>query len=199
MATAHAQPGEGFGLSGFDLDAAATAIETRKSDLKALNERLSAANDERALLAIRQDLRRLRTDAMVTAEPLKERSADLKSDLDKLGPAPTDGNIEAPEISTQRQAITLELAQEDALIRQAALNINEVNRLLEDIALRRREAIYGRLLSRSPIAFAPNTLRTAAKTFLEGADDVRARAGTWYEDQRSKRNSTRNLIIAAGS
>lgn len=199
MATAYAQPGEGFGLNGLDLDAPAKAIETRKSDLEALNKRLSAASDERALLAIRQDLRRLRADAMVTAEPLKERSADLKSDLDKLGPAPTDGNIEAPEISTQRQAITLELAQEDALIRQAALNINEINRLLEDIALRRREAFYGRLLSRSPFAFAPNTLRTAAKTFLEGADDARARAGTWYEDQRSKGTSTRNLIIAAGS
>jgi small-conductance mechanosensitive channel len=111
-----------------DLDALAARVQARLSDQS------TATAD---LEALRAELAQARATALAVEQEKAPAIAELRARLETLGPAPAEGETEAPEVARLRAALTAEItaAQAPVLVAQEAAQraeaqINEVDRII---------------------------------------------------------------------
>jgi len=165
-----------------DVDALRQAVDERRSAIEEAGTAL--ADPEAALIAVGETLRRLRQSADASTAPVRERKRELMADLERLGPPPEeDGAPEAPEIAAERKRLQKELAQIDAIVRQSDLNIAEIDRLIADIQVRRREIFYDQLLARSPSPVTPRLWPEAAGSLFQIVEGVTSGYSDWRAEK----------------
>lgn len=167
-----------FGALAQQVDSA--PVDAQLEALQQIAAQIPDASEEE-LLALREEVRAVRQEADTVAAPWRTRAAELRNDLDRLGPKPEDGTNEAPDIETRRRILQEEFDRLDSVIRQTELNIIEASRLLSDISARRSRAFYGRVLGRDD---APFTL-SSGQAALEALEGDRQTLVSRYTDWRA--------------
>jgi len=151
----------GTQLPGFAQSAiTAELIEERRGALEAFAAQITEAEEDE-LLILRENVRALRIEADSAAAPFRARLGELETDLEKIGAEAPEGVSELPSIVERRAALRAEFESISALVRQSDLNIVEANRLLTDIANRRRDAFYDRVLERDKPPFTFGAINAA--------------------------------------
>ncbi len=157
-----------------------TAVDERRAEIEAASRRLNETEDETGLVALREELRALRAAAAEDVAPLEISRDRLAADLDRLGPAPGEGDVaEAPEIAEEREKLRSALVVEDAIVRQSALNITDINRLLADITKKRRDQFYSQVFSRGPSPLNISLAGAASRDASEGSADFVESISRW--------------------
>ena len=128
------------------------ADEAYRDAFERLAGAMQSAN-ENELVALREEIRNLRLAIDAEIAPVRTRAKEVQADLERLGPVPEEGVTESRNIQNLRANLRRELEPLEASISQADLNIIEANRLLTDIANRRRDAFYERVLERDKPPF----------------------------------------------
>ncbi|MEL6371145.1 MAG: mechanosensitive ion channel domain-containing protein [Pseudomonadota bacterium] len=154
-------------------------VDERRSAISTIETALTNPDLGADYIALREQLRSLKTASNEAIAPLRESRGEVRADLDRLGPAPEAEVEELPEISAEREALTLALVQEDAIVRQSELNIAEIDRLLNDITTLRRDQFYGAVLSRAGFPFRPSVVQSAYNNFLNGLQSVAKDREVW--------------------
>ncbi|MEM9750573.1 MAG: DUF3772 domain-containing protein [Pseudomonadota bacterium] len=168
-ASAHAQP---------DVQTLQEGVEARQAALADIAEALGG--DELDLVALGEELRRIRRRGETEIAAPRDRKPEIEADLERIGPAPEpEAPPEAPEISEERARLLGELSDIDALIRQSDLNLAEIARLFDDIAVLRRDAFYDRILARGPSPLWPPRWAAATASLSASAGRAAEAVGAW--------------------
>ena len=164
-------------------EAAGTATPLIENQQKIL-EQLSATTDglerklgqdeldDASLLEIRLKLQGMSQQALESALAFRERTSEINSRLEQLGPAPAEGQPGEPElVSAERNALTAEKAQINAVIGMAQSQSVRASSLIEQIAIRRSELFRSQLTKRY----------TLSDTFSgKVVEDARSDVGRFY-------------------
>lgn len=142
-------------------------VERRTNLLEDLEQQLVSETETADLLAIREALRSLRDQAVSASEPLRSVLAEVRSDIERLGPAPEEGETEAADIASERNRLETQASNLNAQLRQADLNLVRANRLLGDIAARRQKEFYANLFEGGPLPFMPEVWSPALQNLFE--------------------------------
>ncbi|MEM6898168.1 MAG: DUF3772 domain-containing protein [Pseudomonadota bacterium] len=146
-------------------------VETRRSVLEEAADQIEAGGDI-DFLQLREELRAVRSEAQNASRPLRSRRDEIQADIDRLGPAPEDGQSETEDIASTRAMLVSQFQTFDEAIRQADLNIGRANRLLDDIANARRSVFFEDVFSPGPSPLSPSLWTSARDSFLAGAAKV---------------------------
>lgn len=175
------------------------SADRREMLLEAAEEIASASEEE--LLVLREDIREVRLVAEGEAAPRRTRMAELEADLERIGPVPEDGVVEeVAGIEARRQLLQDEFDRLSAIVSEAELDIAEAGRLLIDIANRRRDVFYERVLERDEPPYSFNTVSTALAALSTGWQTALARHGTWkasFDTPTDLRNAIAFLVLGA--
>lgn len=173
------------------LDSMQAAVERRRTLLEEARLALETEQTSTTLVALREQVRALRDEASATITPLEASRDTLANDLDRLGAAPAaDAAPEPPEIASERARLSQQLAREDAIIRQAELNIAEASRLLSAIATQRRSLFYTDLLERAPSPLSAAAWSSTLPDLRQDFAAVKMQVTSWTTD----RNADNTLI-----
>jgi len=85
-------------------------LKTAEQEIAEAAAALGQAEDEPALLALRDDLRAVRDRVSVLLDPLEARLSELNTSLAALGEPPADEQTETREIATERKRLTESIA-----------------------------------------------------------------------------------------
>lgn len=151
--SAFAQPQQG-------MDSAMEGVEKRRVAIERI-EMAIASDGELDLLIAREELRRIRADALAAARPLRNLAEQTQADLERLGPAPEEGTGETSDITDARARLQSEFQHANDSLRQGELNISKTTRLLEDIAKRRRDTFYANIFERRSSPLFPSVWQPA--------------------------------------
>lgn len=155
-------------------------VDQMRAEIEAHGGQIETASTEAELLELRESLRSLRIASEEKISPLLASRDRLAADLARLGEPPAgDAQPEAPEIVEERAKITRALVDEDAIIRQSALNASDISRLLNEISTKRRDRFYGQLLRRGPPPFSGAVLSSASSNAALGLEELGNRRTSW--------------------
>ncbi len=150
-------------------------VEGRRAALEEITNEL-AANDKPDYANLRENLRRVRDEAVLASRPLRILRDNVAADLKQLGPAPEAGQSEVRDIADLRAQLTENQRKIEQSILQADLNIAAATRLLQDVAAARRRDFYTGIFKRgasplSPTVWAPAwiSMRETQTQFLKAA------------------------------
>jgi small-conductance mechanosensitive channel len=166
-------------LGDVTLEERSAGIETRRERLAEIEGLLSETEDTAELLSLRDEARALRREADAAVQPLLTRKNELARELEALGAPPDEGEVEAPEITQRRTAISRRAAEIDALIAQTELNRTVATRITETVAEMRREAFTGQLSRQGPSLLSPGLWREATSTGLTSTGRFVDAARAW--------------------
>ncbi len=152
------------------IDPVRASIENRKAALETVEMALPGATAE-ALLILRTEVRRVRAEALEVAPEIEERRNRLSSEVDALGPEPSEGaDAEGLEVAAERARLTELLSVADFLYRQSQLNQERATALLDEIAKRRRSIFYDGVLTRRSSPLNPLVFSSGIAGFLGGVE-----------------------------
>ncbi|GGY50923.1 DUF3772 domain-containing protein [Parvularcula lutaonensis] len=171
-------------------------IEARRVQLEAIESLLREDPREADLVALSEEVRRLRQEAALAEAPVARQIDALRAELEALGPPPAEGEpAESEDIQRERRRLNQQLAEAEAARAQIALNIAAAERLAGRIAELRREAFTEDLFARTPFLISPELWTDALRGFQEGYGNAVAAYRGWY-DSTSERG---RLDVAFGS
>ncbi len=170
-------------------------VNERTAEIDAISRRLQEAPGEQILIELRGQLRAIRASAQNDVAPIENSRARLTADLERLGPAPAEGETEAPELATARQTLTMGLVEEDAIVRQSALNISNINQLLTEIAKRRRSLFYSQIFTRGTSPFNGSLLTAATDSATGGLRVLKAKADNWTKAHKADGGAIRAYLM----
>lgn len=157
-------------------------IQSRADRLDVIAEDLT--KDTPDLIALRDLIRDIQRSASIQTAPLRDEFAEVSSDLDRLGPAPEDGQpAEAKAISLERERLKNELSNLNGLIKKSDLNMVEADRLLEEIAQMRRDDFSSNIFAQSKSILSPNLWKEAALTFQTDISNTFVKLGSWRDEK----------------
>ena len=136
-------------------------------------------------------LDKILSDAVVAADQLKPDRRNYKSQIDRLGAAPKDGESEAEAITEERKRLNAIHAEVDGAIKSAELTLVRGRQLLARIQELRLEIFRRGLLTRSPTLLSPS-LWTEAMAALTLA---KAEIGAIFNDWVSRIGGRFNLFL----
>jgi len=114
-----------------------------------LEKRIAASSDEDAkLVEIRLQLEELARELLAGAVAFRPRLSEINTRLEQLGPAPPEGQQELDIVSAERQQLTTEKAEINAVLGRAESLSIRVNGLVEKIGLMRSELFRNVLTKR---------------------------------------------------
>ena len=175
---ANAQPEPQTDLSAVDtLQARTTSLQLAAE----LVDELPASD----LLDLRETVREIRQREEEAIAPLRARLAELTADRERLAPI-VEGIEEAPAIAQRRSDLQAAISGLEEDIVKADINIVEANRLLLDIAERRRQAFYSRILERDQVPFRPAVLETIVGSFASDREVFANRFTSWQTELRGE-------------
>jgi potassium efflux system protein len=114
-----------------------------------LEKRIAASSEEDArLVEIRLQLEELARELIAGAVAFRPRLSEINARLEQLGPAPPEGQQELDIVSAERQQLTAEKAEINAVLGRAESLSIRVNGLIEKIGLMRSELFRNVLTKR---------------------------------------------------
>jgi len=128
----------------------------------------SLLEDEKRRAQIEED----RTQAQTIADQAKAEMVPVQEQLDVLGPAPAEGETEAPEVAEDRAELQAKLDGLKATSSKADLAFTRADSLLERITVLRRQKFTDQLLTRGPTPLDPNNWILAGESLLATGADV---------------------------
>ncbi len=135
------------------------------------------------LLELRETVREIRQREEAAIAPLRTRLTELTADRERLAPQ-IEGVQEAPAIAQRRRELQASITGLEADMVKSDINIVEANRLLLDIAERRRQAFYNRILERDKVPFRPSVLQTIGTSFASDRGALAGRIDSWRSQLR---------------
>jgi potassium-dependent mechanosensitive channel len=143
---------------------------------KALQQ-LSGFEDE--LGSLRTKVEDVLDQTSQTAESLRPQLEAVKSQIEKLGPAPAkDAPPEAPEVAGERTRLTALSSAYDGAIKSSEVTWVRARQLIERITVLRHSLFTKNLLERLPSPLLPGIWRD----IVTDAPVVRHRIGSWVEN-----------------
>ncbi|MEM9234085.1 MAG: DUF3772 domain-containing protein, partial [Pseudomonadota bacterium] len=179
------------------LQQVAIAVEERQDQLAEISDQL--ATGEGDLIALQERVRELRRRAEAASLPLQTRVEQVRADLDRLGPAPEGGEAEAAAIAEERSRLNAEFRRYDAVFRQTSLNIAEAERIIDEIAAKRRDQFFGDLLARDPTPVLPGVWVEGLRTLAEGTDKMTTAVRVFVEEKQAAGEFGRLVLSLAAA
>jgi potassium-dependent mechanosensitive channel len=130
----------------------AEGIDTAEKAIQHLKE----LEDE--LARLRSNVEGILSSSTETAEQLRPKYAEVKSQIDKLGPPPKD-QLEAAGIAAERARLTAQAAALDGAIKSTELTWVRARQLIEKITVLRHAIFTRNLLERLPSPLLPGLWR----------------------------------------
>ena len=183
---AHAQAAPADTRSMAIWDSVVTGAETRIEDPE-----ISTAE----LDALRARLVQIRGEAQAAAQEVQPNVDDVSRRLKALGPAPKDGETEAPEIAQRRAELNRQLAQAQAPLLDARGLEDEADALVERIDRLIRSRFSAELMSRGPSPLRPVTWIAGLSEIGKAAADYWDRLTTAYSDPVGQRLALNRLPL----
>jgi potassium efflux system protein len=169
--------------------ASATLSEAEK-DLQNLSETEGELGDLRAKVEQALD------GTVEAAEALRPELAAVRSQIEKLGPAPgKDDHAETPEMAVERSRLTALAASYDGAIKSSDLARVRAQQLIERITLLRHALFTKSLLTRLPSPLTPGAWREMAASTAGVSHPFRAWAVHWWSKARAKQSAL-GLLLA---
>jgi len=122
--------------------------------------------------ARRTEIEADRTEAQTIADKAKAEMVPVQEQLDALGPAPAEGETEAPEVAEDRAKLQAKLDGLKATSSKAGLAFTRADSLLERITVLRRQKFTDRLLTRGPTPLDPGNWILAGESLLSTGGEV---------------------------
>lgn len=143
-----------------DVDQAAGKAERVHKDLGASIEKLradllSVAIKDKELEAKREQLEKLRTDALAAQAEVKQPLANAQAQLQKLGAPPPDGKTEAQSITDERKLLGDRVARLEAASKQLGRLVLVAEQLSSQAGERQRQAFVNRIFEGSRSVLNP--------------------------------------------
>jgi small-conductance mechanosensitive channel len=169
-----------------------TAIETAEKALQQLSEL------EEELGRLRLDVEEILADSIETAEELRPQLAAVRSQIEKLGPAPgKDAPPEAPAIAADRARLTALASELDGAIKAAELTWVRARQLIERITVLRHSIFTRNLLERLPSPLLPGLWRDLRNETPAVGRRLHYLADDWWYWGNDKKLGLAALIAAA--
>ncbi|KQV83188.1 mechanosensitive ion channel family protein [Rhizobium sp. Root1220] len=161
------------------IEQASKAIDKAKSDLASLQEGVKqSSDDDDALVTLAGKADALGRSVIDTSVSLRPRLDQIKARLAEIGDPPKDGQPPEAEIVTkERNALTEERAQINAVTGDAENLSAAIGKLSNAIAQTRRQLFAATLLRRTDISFS--VLGDAASAFVEESSEFRQALASW--------------------
>jgi small-conductance mechanosensitive channel len=161
--------------------------------------------DLQNLAEMEEDLGNLRNkvddilaDTTQTAELLRPQLAAVKSQIEKLGPAPAkDGPPEPQDVSDERKRLAGLAAALDGAIRSSELAWVRARQLVERISVLRYSLFTKNLMERLPSPLLPGVWRQVMTDANNVSYQFRAWADHWWQRGREKQGELAQLAGAA--
>jgi small-conductance mechanosensitive channel len=158
-----------------------SAIETAEGRI----HHLSQFEDE--LGQLRTDVEGILDQSTQVADKLRPRLADVKAQIDKLGPPPAkDAPPEAPPIAAERARLTALASAFDGAIKTTQLTWERARQLIEKITELRHSLFAKNLLERLPSPLLPNLWRDVAQKAPPVGRRIAYFAGDWREHAEAR-------------
>ena len=125
-------------------------------------------------------------DAIKAADALRPDRADLKSQIDRLGEAPKDGESEAENIASERSRLNAHFAEVDGAIKSAELTVVRGRQLLVRIQGLRLQIFRRGLLTRSPSILSSSLWSDAIGALKIAGNESVAISDDWTSRVRSR-------------
>ena len=132
-----------------------------------------------------------------TAETLRPELAAVRSQIEKLGPAPSkDGPAEAPEVAAERARLTALAAALDGAIRTSELTWVRGRQLIERITVMRHSLFTKNLMERLPSPLLPGVWREIVSDTSSVGYQFKAWGDHWWQRAREKQGAL-SLLVGA--
>lgn len=154
-------------------------LDGLKKRIDTLEQSIAAwSDDDSKLVEIRLQFDDIGSALLQSGLTFRPRLAEIKAKLEELGPPPAEGQPPEPEIVTnERQALTAEKAEINAVLGTAESLSVRVNGLIDRIAVLRRE-LFARLLThRYDLDYA--LLGDVADAFYSEGEKLRRTVSSW--------------------
>jgi len=156
------------------------------------------------LSEVEEDLSRSRTkveevldSTTQTAEALRPQLMAVKSQIEKLGPAPVkDGPPEAPEVAAERARLTALAAAYDGAIRSSELSWVRARQLIERITVLRHSLFTKNLMERQSSPLTPGAWREVVSNTSSVHYQFTAWAAHWWSQAHDKQTML-GLLLGA--
>lgn len=135
--------------------------DERAARLVAFSEEIPNAEEPR-LVEIRGELRKMREAVQADLAPAQRDDEALRLEIDALGATPDDGQREDVETAARRDLLNQRIEEVQAKARVLVDAQAQIQRLLDQIAQRRRENFYGRIFELGDTPFSADLMTTAA-------------------------------------
>lgn len=135
------------------------------------------------LQAEREDLVRARNVALDAQANGQSSLDDLKARLDTLGPAPTDGATESPEITDRRASLEKQLNDAKVPILQAQEAVLRANGLIADLDRKLIQEFSENLVTRGPAPVLPRHWRETVEAISQASNEHLAVAQKALENE----------------
>lgn len=155
------------------------------------------ATDE-TLEGLREELTEWRSRFEAASGINAEAIATTREQIEALGPAPAEGETEAPELARQRETLEAQLAELQAPVLEAEVAWNRADALIRALDRSLRERQTNRLLERGPAPLNPVNWPDAVTALTDGFvalwDEVRSE----WADPEVRAQAQDKLPIAIG-
>lgn len=160
-------------------------LQTLTATLDGLEKDIATHDDDDAFLVrLRLKLEAVSADALQSALAFRPRLAEINARVEQLGPAPTEGQAaEAEAIRDERTALAAEKAEINAVIATAQNLSLRSNKLIEQIAVIRRDLFRNMLTRRYALTetFSSKMISDAANEFGKFATAITSWANFAYK------------------
>lgn len=173
-------------------------LSAQRAALEEAGEQIAEASEEK-LIELREMIRAVRLDAEASVAALDARKSELEEDLNRITSLEGDP---PPGIRELQPVLQKEFEEVDAAVRQTELNVIEANRLLVDIAERRREAFYRRVLERHNLPFTAPVLNAAIGSLKTNVETFKTRYDTWaasFETPEDRSWAWMSILLSAAA
>jgi small-conductance mechanosensitive channel len=168
------------------------AIEKAEKALQQLND----LEDE--LGSLRIDVEEILSDSVDTAEDLRPKLAAVRSQIEKLGPAPgKDAPAEAPAIAADRARLTALASELDGAVKTTELTWVRARQLIERITVIRHSIFTKNLLERLPSPLLPGLWRDFSNETPAVTRRVNYLSDDWWYWARGKELKLAGLLGGA--
>ena len=166
----------------------------------------SIATAEKSIQQLKEmegDLQRLRTnveeiiyESTATAEALRPQLAEIRSQIDKLGPPPKD-LAESPTVATERARLNAMAAALDGAVKTTELAWVRAKQLIDRITVMRYQIFSRNLLERRTSPLLPSVWSEVHERLPTIVSRTKYYGGDWINAVSGKRTSVVGIIMGA--